>query len=308
MERRTVLRSLGGLASGSIVVAAGCLGEGGDGHDAGTTNTTDGSGGEPDASAREGSTADEAAPDQEWLAELPTMPAALDPSPIALSYPRYRASYYPITARRSSADASVDFTELSSAERIEVANAIGRSQYLTADPAVLDAERHHETVAYRGDAYDITVAVADRFQEPEHGPRGDSDWRAPITVETVTDGTHCWVRLRNELDQPLPIHHYGRPCFGVLTAVGESAATLDHPAYDENASIHTDGTIRTERIGGERRRTDRLAAGASVTERYALPPSLPENSRVWVSVRIGGESTELLGNQSTSATGTARVV
>lgn len=273
MDRRTYLRS---LALGSVATVAGCLEGDASGDD--SDGSTDG----PAASV----------------------------STVETTYPQFSASYYSVTASRADeADGeTVPFEEIPHRARIEVANGVARDRYVIGEsPAVLGEDLHHGAIEYRGTPIGLSVAVADRFQQPEHGPEGDPDWSEPIELDATVSGTALEVTLTNELDRELPIHHYGRPYFGVLVAVGETATTLSHEAYSENEFVETDDPIRTRRVTRAALTTETLSPGDSLAESYGLPETLPDDATVRPSVRGGDDSVDLFGNQQTVLAATLEI-
>lgn len=263
MDRRTYLRSLG---VGTVAVA-GCL-TGGD---------------------RDGSDDGDGTGDDVGLA-------------VQTRYPLFSAAYYSLTGSlaEESDGEPVPFGELPRQARIEVANAVSRDRYVTDGPvSVLDTDVHHDAVSYGGSPVTVAVAVADRFREPEHGPEGDPDWRDPVSVDaSVTDG-ELVVALANELERPLAVHHYGRPYFGVLTAVDDASVHLPHDRYAENEFVREGDVYRTERVRGSSLRSETLSPGEELSETYGLPASVPDGSTVWLSAPIGDESVDLFGNRRT---------
>lgn len=223
-----------------------------------------------------------------------------------LRYPEFRAAYYAIEVGPADDDAStIAFEELSTAARVEVANAVAREAYLTATSALLNEDAHKQPIAYRGREFDVAVSVADRFGEPEYGPESGDDWRDPLAIEVAPGDGSLTVALRNVGDVPLPVHHLGRPSFGVLVAVGDAAVPLAHDAYDSNQHVReVDSLLRTADVAPADRTTETLAPGEALTERYGLPDQRPDGGRVWIAARVGGESVDRLGNRRVYATAT----
>lgn len=279
MHRRTYLESTGSglVALGTLAGVSGCIAGGGP--DDGTDTASDGD----DSTELDG-----------------------DPTTLDLRYPEFQAAFYYVEATPASSDASaVTFEELSHESRVEVANGVARERYLTASPAVLEDDAHTGPVEYRGQRFDVSVMVADRFQEPEYGPESGPDWSDPAAIEITAADGELQVELENVLDDPLPVHHAGRPYFGVLTAVGETAVVLEHDAYDTSEHVQeADGILRTDRIPDTARTAETLDPGEALTDRYGIPSDWPEDARIWITARIGDESIDRLGNRSVTATGT----
>jgi len=266
MHRRTYLRS---VALGAVATVGGCLESGDDGGPGGSEG--------PDASSA-------------------------SVGGVELHYPQFSPSTYSITGEiADGADEDpIPFADLSHQARVEVANAVARDRYQTGkSPAVLEEDVHLGAVEYRGATVTTTVAVADRFQQPEHGPDGDPDWRDPVAVDASVSGGDLALAVTNELDDSLPVHHYGRPYLGVLIAVGETVATLGHGAYGENEFVRTGDVLRTERVRASEREAEPLSPGESLEASYRLPDRPPEDPSVWLALPIGDDSADLLGNQST---------
>lgn len=308
MHRRRYLRALTS-ATGAVALAAGagCIGEMNDGSDE-DADGTDGGGAPPGGEGNDSGTGTDGGEGGEgWLAGLPSVPAEAEPSAVDLSYPEFGPSYYDVVAEPAGTDAEpVPFADLSADSRLEVASAVARGTYVTDDPVVLDEDLHQQPVDFGSQTFHISVAVADRFAEAQHGPEGDEDWESPVSLETATVDGSFWVRLRNDLDRDLPLQHYGRPYFGALVAVGaEDVATLSHDLYDQNRFIVTQEPIQTNRVADAQRTAGTLAPGEVVTERYDVPADAPADGRVWCSVSIGDESIDLLGNRRATATGVA---
>gem|GEM_PF-4423259 len=295
MHRRAYLRSTGAAVGGVAISAlGGCLGSGDDGEDS-ATGDGDGDGGTGD-DATDGGRADDGGEDRRETVD------------VDLSYPKFQAAYYTIEGTPSDAAAAIEFADLSAESRLEVANAVTQARYVTDAPAVLEDGAHTEPVGFRGESFSLSVAVADQFREPEHGPDGDPDWRDPVAIRATVGGSELSVAVENRLEQPLPVSHYGRPYFGALIAVnGTSATPLEHEAYSSNPTITTEGILRTGALRSIPDTVDTLAQGESLTETYQLPADLPDVARVWLSAEIGGEAIDLLGNRSTTVTGTARL-
>lgn len=228
-------------------------------------------------------------------------------SDVELRYPQFSAATYHVSASpvQEFEGEPVPFGECSRQSRIEIANGVARAEYRTGEsPAVLEADRHHEVVDYRGTPVSLTVSVADRFQEPEHGPDADPDWEDPIAVDASVAEGELTVELRNGHGEPIPVFHYGRPYLGVLTAVGGTATPLEHQRYEDNEFVRTGDPLRTERVRHSDRQRETLAPGDSLTESYVLPSSLPETATVWFAIPIGDETTDPLGNGRTSLAAT----
>lgn len=297
MQRRTYLRSTGaGLAVlGSIAGLAGCL-AGGDGDDG-----SDDEGGGGDDSVDDGGHRDDDGNEDDGPGIHGGNATSLD-----LRYPEFRAAYYAMEAGPAADDASaIAFAELSTAARVEVANAVAREQYLTASAALLEEDAHQQPIAYRGQRFDVAVSVADRFSEPEHGPESGDDWQDPVAIEVSASDGALTVALRNVGETRLPVHHVGRPYFGVLTAVGDAAVPLDHDAYGANPHVReVGGLLRTADVPDADRTTETLDPDGTLTERYGIPADRPDGARVWIAARIGGESIDRLGNRRVTATGT----
>lgn len=226
-------------------------------------------------------------------------------SSVETSYPLLAGAYYTVTAKSvdDPGEASVAFEDLSAPSRLELANAVSRIRYLSEESRLL-VERYHEgTVAYRNSTFDVRVGVGDDF-DPEHGPKFDPDWTQPVVLAAHASDGELAVSITNDLDAPLAVHHYGRPYFGVLLAVGETAAVLGHDAYRENEHVQTSGTVTTERVTGGAWRTETLSPGESLGESYAIPREHPAESTIWLSMPIGDRSSELFGNANTTVTGT----
>lgn len=283
MDRRRFLAS---LAVGSVPAVAGCLG----GIRA------------PDRTAPPAALDSEDFP--ESLCSTPSRDHAPPVSEIETAYPRF-ASHYVVTARPV-ADPDrrpVPFERLSPGGRFEVANAVGRGLYLSGRNTLRYTDPDPDVVSYRGSTFDVDVGVADVFG-PDRGPCYDEDWTDPVGLDAGVEGGELTVTLTNALDARLAVHHYGRPYFGVLTAVGESATVIEHDAYEGNDRIRTDGVVTTERTPEAERETEALTPGGALQESYRLPDALPAESRIWLSVPIGDDSTELFGDRETTMTAT----
>lgn len=221
-------------------------------------------------------------------------------SEIETRYPDF-AGYYAVTGNPvdDPERTPVQFEALSPESRLEVANGISRALYQTdRSPHLTEDDRHREPITYQGSTFDMAVAVADVFDEPEHGPGYDPDWREPVEFDARVEEDELAFTLTNELDDPLEVHHYGRPYFGVLTAVNGTPALLDHEQYDANEFIRTGDVVRAVSSYEIDRRVTPLSPGTSLRESYALPDGLPDESTIWLSVPIGDESTDLFGNRT----------
>jgi len=197
----------------------------------------------------------------------------------------------------------VEFETLSSSARLEAANAIARTGYVTDEsPALLADDTHSKAIAYKGTAYEVEISVADAFRDFKLGPEEDPNWRKPVTVDASVRGTELTVSLTNDLDIPLTVHHYGRPYFGVLLAVGESTTLLGHSHYEENPTILTDGTVRATKPSQRERQTSSLSPESAIEDSYTLPELIPDNSQIWLSLRIGDESIDQFNNRWTTLT------
>lgn len=290
MHRRTCLRSTGaGLSALAIASLAGCL-AGGD------ADGSDGDGAD-DGGADDGES-DEDGTDDPTIDETAT---TLD-----LRYPEFRAAYYAMEAGQAADDASpIAFEELSTATQVEVANAVAREEYLTASPAILEEDGHQHPIAYRGHRFDVAVSVADRFAEPEYGPESGDDWQDPVVIEVAAGDGPLTVALRNVGDEAIPVHHLGRPYFGVLVAVDDAAVPLEHDAYGSNPHVReVEGLLRSADVAHGDRTTETLAPGEALTERYGIPTERPGDARVWIAARVGGESVDRLGNRRVTVAGT----
>jgi hypothetical protein len=286
MRRRSYLRTTGaGMAAlASVAGLGGCLADGaGDGADG---DGNDGGGGE------------------DGTDDDPTIDGTA--TSLDLRYPEFRAAYYEMAAGPAgSGESAIAFEDLSTAARVEVANAVAREEYLTATPALLEEDGHLQPIAYRDEAFDVAVSVADRFAEPEYGPESGDDWEDPVAIEVATEDDALTVALRNVADRPVPVHHLGRPYFGVLIAVGDDPVPLEHDAYESNPHVReVGGLLRTADVVPEDRTTETLAPGEALTERYGIPEERPDEARIWIAARVGGESVDRLGNRRVTVAGT----
>lgn len=292
MHRRAYLRSTGAAVGGvAIAAVGGCLGsgDGDEGDDSGTggSDGDDGSGGD----TTDAGGTDDGGEDRRETVD------------VDLAYPKFRASYYTIEGSPSDAPPAIEFADLSAESRLEVANAVTQPRYVTDVAAVLEDAAHTQPVGFRGESFSLSVAVADRFREPEHGPDGDPDWRDPVAIRATVGGGDLSIALENRLEQPLPVSHYGPPDFGALIAVdGTDAVPLEHEAYESNPTITTEGILRTGALRSIPDTVETLGEGESLTETYQLPADVPEDARVWLSAEIGGEEINLLGNGQTTVT------
>jgi hypothetical protein len=192
----------------------------------------------------------------------------------------------------------VQFEALTPGSRIEVANGISRVLYRTDQPPQLTEDgKHREPITYQGSTFDVGVSVADVFREPEYGPDHDPDWREPVEIDSRVEGGDLAVTLTNELVDPLDVHHYGRPYFGVVTAVNGRPALLDHEQYDTNEFVRTEDVVRASSSSEIAGQTTPLSSGTSLRESYDLPNPLPDESTIWLSVTIGDDSIEMFGNR-----------
>lgn len=278
MHRRTYLRSLGPAA---LAATAGCL-----------------EGDDPPGDAGD--------PEDEPDGDGPI--ATGDDLQVETAWPEFAAAYYSIGA--SPADdpdeEPVPLADLPRQARVEVANAVSRPRYLTSDsPTVLDRDAHQDVVDYRGTPVSIAVAVADRFGEPEHGPEGDPDWRPPVAVEASAADGQLSLSARNQLDEPLAVHHYGRPYFGVLTAVAEDAVPLQHERYADNEHVRAGDPPRTDRVRHAEYRTETLDPDEALVETYGIPDEAGAGAAVWFEVPVGDESVDRLGNRRVSVAASA---
>lgn len=223
---------------------------------------------------------------------------------IKTHYPDF-GGYYAVkgTLMDDSERTPVQFEELPSKSQIEVANSIRRTRYLTDQPPQLTKNNQHsEPITYQGSTFNIDISVADVVAKPKHGPDYDSNWREPVTFNArVEDGT-LTVTLTNELDYPLDIYHYGRPYFGVLTAINGTTVLLSHEQYDANEYIQTEDVIRAISSHEIERQAKSLSPGNSLRESYALPNDLPDESTIWLSLPIGDESIKMFGNRIRTVT------
>lgn len=220
--------------------------------------------------------------------------------PGVLNYPRLPPCAYSchVDSVDTPEGTPTEFEALGELARLELANTVHRGICRTSEsPAVLDLPSD-DLVDYRGRTFEIGVAVSDFCGETEHGPQGEGEWHDPVTIAgTVSDG-ELTVELGNELDQPLDVHHFGRPYFGVLVAVGQQSTVLDHDAYETNEHVSTDGLVRTEYLV-ERKETTTVAPGDALRETYDVPEDLSGESIVRVSMKVGDESVDRLGNEAT---------
>lgn len=203
---------------------------------------------------------------------------------IETSYPTVAgAQYYVHGEPVDDPDESpVRFESLSPQARLEVANGIVRPQYVTSrSPDILDSTR---TVEYRGTAFTIGAGVADGFR------RRDPDVFELVSLDARIVDSELVIELINDRDGPLTVSHYGYPCFGVLTAVnGTTATLLDHGLYEVNDAVRTDGIVRTDERY-PRDRTETIAPGEPLRESYRIDGALPDESTVWFSAPIETEA------------------
>lgn len=172
----------------------------------------------------------------------------------------------------------VRFESLPPQARLDAANGIVRPWYVTSrSPEILDWDRR--PVAYRGTPFTVGAGVADGVH------RRDPDALELVSIDATVVGSELEVALTNELEDALTVAHYGRPCFGVLTAVSGSTTLLDHELYGTNAAVRTNDVVRTEQFPS-RDRTETIAPGESLRESYRIRESLPDESTVWLSVPI----------------------
>lgn len=189
----------------------------------------------------------------------------------------------------------IHYEDLTHPGKIAFINSLIRDGYYLDGTTARRLNRN--AIEYQGELFAVSVGVADMFTPPEHGPEGDENWREPVDFGAVIDISEdtLTISIMNVMDTTLAIHHSGEPYFGVLAAVGESTSHLDHPKYQENDAITTWTVARmTEKPGGE---VEHLEPTGVLSETYELPPAFSTPNTVWLSVPIGDDSTDRLGNR-----------
>lgn len=220
-------------------------------------------------------------------------------SPATLTYPLFPPTVYDLSSERvSDPDGTpTPFADLSSEARLELATVVHRGVIRSGNPQALRDEEVGY-VQYRDAVWGASGGVGDAFTQPEHGPEGDPDWEDPAPVRTSVDDGELTVTLSNALETDLPVHFPAPPAFGVLVAVGESAAVLDHDGYADSDHVRTDGIVRAQPgRPSEYDETRQLSPGESLSETYAVPDDLTGEATVRTSIWIGDDSFDMLGNR-----------
>lgn len=295
ITRRDALR----LSSVALLGLAGCTTRG---PEETPTDSTPSSTSSPTTPAT--STSTTAASPMETDTESPTTTATMGSlsASVSTGYVKFYSWYTVRGNLVADPEQPTSFAELSPENRVMVASAITRAGYLTYESPQLSTSGNDPIVAYDGASFDVTVSVADIFREPEHGPEYDPDWTDPVSLDArVLDDTLV-LTLTNELDVPLDVHHFGRPYFGVLTAVSETPTLLPHDRYEENEFIRTEPIVHTVGLLELERRAEPLDPGDSLQDGYDLPESLPAESTVWLSLPIRDDDVEMFGDYNPSFT------
>ncbi|NGM69558.1 hypothetical protein G6M89_11170 [Natronolimnobius sp. AArcel1] len=201
------------------------------------------------------------------------------------SYPSAAGAVYELRSELTDEpqEPSIPFDSLSREQRLEVANAIHRGEYMiTESPAI--SEGDVSNVDYRDRTFTVSYSVGDGMG---HGQNPDTlDF---VTFDATATGTELECSLTNSHSAPLEVSHTGRPYFGVSVAVGETVTLLGHDRYVENNTIEIDPITR-QPPQPTRERTTTIEPGESLTEAYVIGDSVPTDAVVYVSTLIRNDA------------------
>ncbi|OVE84458.1 twin-arginine translocation signal domain-containing protein [Natronolimnobius baerhuensis] len=201
------------------------------------------------------------------------------------SYPSAAGAVYQLRSELTdeSQESSVSFESLSREQRLEVANAIHRGEYLLAESPAISAD-DVSSVDYRDQTFTVSYGISDGI-----GYGQNPDTLDFVTFDATATGTELECSMTNSHSAPLEVFHTGRPYFGVGVAVGETVTLLAHDRYVENDTIEI-YPITRQPPHPPRERTATIEPGDSLTESYIIGDSVPGDAVVYVSTLIRNDA------------------
>lgn len=236
-DRRSLLLSVG---TGFSAAVAGCnmLGDASQS----TPTGTEPAGTAPESTPTAGETATETAPestptDEETETETPQV--STPSASVAESNYMWHVPH-PLSATKMDVDDPVAFEDLSDDYQVVVANGIIRSGYPLDHNYSLDAE----AVRYEGSTFSIGVASV--WPSPPEKTPGGAGWQEPLSLSASVEDESFVVSVTNEMDEPIPVHHYERPSpyFSILVAVSDDPKLLSHDGYEHMKALRTEDVVR----------------------------------------------------------------